>query len=73
MAGAPAATPKVSPQAGPGAAPVESNPPGDIPDTVAFVAYADRLGRFRFRHPEGWAQTAVAGGVRFADKLNSVT
>jgi len=57
----------------PGAVPVESNPPGDIPDTVAYVAYADSAGGFRFRHPEGWAQTAVAGGVRFADKLNSVT
>jgi len=30
---------------------------------VAFVAHANRLGRFRFRHPEGWAQTTVAAAA----------
>ena len=55
------------------AAPVESNPPGDIPDTTHYVAWSSPDGKVQFNHPEGWAQTAVTGGVRFSDKLNSVT
>lgn len=51
---------------------VESNPPGDIPDTTAYVLYQDAARRFHFRHPEGWAQVITADGVRFTDKLNSV-
>ncbi|MBV9872815.1 MAG: hypothetical protein JO214_19540 [Frankiaceae bacterium] len=52
--------------------PAENNPPGDIPDNLAFVAYRDRGGRFRFTHPEGWAQRRQSGGVVFTDKLNGV-
>lgn len=51
---------------------VESNPPGDIPDTVAYVPYTGLAG-VSFTHPEGWAQSAVPGGIRFTDKLNGVT
>lgn len=52
--------------------PVESNPPGDIPDNLAFVRYTNRLGGYSFTHPEGWAQTGQGTGVRFTDKLNGV-
>jgi hypothetical protein len=52
--------------------PVESNPPGDIPDTVAFVRWTAAGGRVSVTHPEGWTQVAVPGGARFSDKLNSV-
>ncbi len=55
------------------AAPVESSPPGDIPDTVAYVAWTSPDAATRFVHPEGWAQAAAIGGVTFSDKLNSVT
>jgi hypothetical protein len=55
------------------AAPVESNPPGDIPDTTHYVTWSSPDGKVQFNHPEGWAQTSVTDGVRFSDKLNSVT
>ena len=53
--------------------PVESNPPGDIPDNLAFVAYVNKPGGYSFTHPEGWAQTGSGTRVRFTDKLNGVT
>jgi hypothetical protein len=53
--------------------PVESNPPGDIPDNLAFVPYRNAAGRYRFTHPEGWAQTGTGSSVTFTDKLNGVT
>lgn len=52
--------------------PVESNPPGDIPDNLAFVNYVNRPGAYTFTHPEGWAQTGSGVRVRFTDKLNGV-
>lgn len=52
--------------------PVESNPPGDIPDNLAFVRYTNKLGGYSFTHPEGWAQTGQGTAVRFTDKLNGV-
>jgi hypothetical protein len=51
---------------------VESNPPGDIPDNLAFVRYVNKPGRYSFTHPEGWAQTGHGTSVRFTDKLNGV-
>jgi hypothetical protein len=51
---------------------VESNPPGDIPDNLAFVKYSNRQGGYSFTHPEGWAQTGRGTRVRFTDKLNGV-
>ena len=53
--------------------PVESNPPGDIPDNLAFVTYRNRAGHYSFTHPEGWARTGNGVRVRFTDKLNGVT
>jgi hypothetical protein len=53
--------------------PVESNPPGDIPDNLAFVRYANAAGHYAFTHPEGWARTVNGVHVVFTDKLNGVT
>ena len=53
--------------------PVENNPPGDIPDNLAFVKYANKGGGYSFTHPEGWARTGSGVRVRFTDKLNGVT
>jgi hypothetical protein len=53
--------------------PVESNPPGDIPDNLAFVRYTDQKGAYTFTHPEGWARTGSGTRVRFTDKLNGVS
>lgn len=61
------AAPKVAP------VPVEKNPPGDIPDNLAFVKYSNKPGGYSFTHPEGWAQTGTGTQVRFTDKLNGVT
>jgi len=52
--------------------PPESNPPGDIPDNLAFVHYSNASGHYRFVHPEGWAQVVRGLDVRFTDKLNGV-
>lgn len=52
--------------------PAESNPPGDIPDTIAFVPYRSGPGSFTISTPEGWARTNTATAVRFTDKLNTV-
>lgn len=50
----------------------ENNPPGDIPDDVAFITYANAAGRYSFTHPEGWLQQVRGPGVLFTDKLNGV-
>ncbi len=65
-----AASTSAAPQAKP--VPVEKNPPGDIPDNLAFVTYTNRPGGYSFTHPEGWAQTGRGTQVRFTDKLNGV-
>ena len=52
--------------------PAESNPPGDIPDNLAFVPFSSAAGHYRFVHPEGWAQVMRGMDVRFTDKLNGV-
>jgi hypothetical protein len=52
--------------------PVENNPPGDIPDNLAFIPYPNRAGAYSFTHPEGWARTGRGVHVRFTDKLNGV-
>lgn len=54
------------------AVPAEKNPPGDIPDNLAFVPYRTSAGRYSFTHPEGWAETARGSTVTFTDKLNGV-
>ncbi len=62
-----APAPKVAP------VPVEKNPPGDIPDNLAFVSYGSSTGGYAFTHPEGWARTGTGTQVRFTDKLNGVS
>ncbi|TGB08497.1 hypothetical protein [Streptomyces sp. MZ04] len=56
-------------------APTESNPPGDIPDNQAFVAYQPSGGAFTaftVKVPEGWARTSQGSTTVFTDKLNRV-
>jgi hypothetical protein len=62
--------PSVVPSQSPVAA--ESNPPGDIPDNLAFVAYTNATGAYSFKHPEGWVETESGATVTFTDKLNGV-
>ena len=62
-----APSPTAPPQS---AVPAESNPPGDIPDNLAFVTY--RNSALVIKHPEGWAETARSTSVLFTDKLNGV-
>ena len=50
----------------------EKNPPGDIPDNLAFVPYTNAAGRYSFTHPEGWLQQGKGSTVLFTDKLNGV-
>jgi hypothetical protein len=52
--------------------PAENNPPGDIPDNLAFVGFSSKAGRYSFTHPEGWARTMHGVQVQFTDKLNGV-
>ncbi len=51
----------------------ETNTPGDIPDTIAYVPYANAAGGYSFDHPEGWAQTGQGTTVTFTDKFNGVS
>jgi hypothetical protein len=52
--------------------PAENNPPGDIPDNLAFVPYRNAAGAYSFTHPEGWAERTRGSSVLFTDKLNGV-
>lgn len=54
------------------AVPTESSPPGDIPDSIAFVPYTAKAGGVTVSTPEGWARTTTSSGVSFTDKLNTV-
>ena len=49
----------------------ERNPPGDIPDTQVFVAYAPKAG-YALKVPEGWARSGDPKNIRFVDKLDGV-
>lgn len=55
------------------AARAEVNPPGDIPDTQAFVTYRSADGGYAIAMPEGWARTETGPNVVFADKLHRFT
>jgi hypothetical protein len=68
----PASTPAGTSSPAQAAVPAEKNPPGDIPDNLAFISYTNTAGRYRFTHPEGWAETTKASTVTFTDKLNGV-
>ncbi len=50
----------------------ESLPPGDIPDTIAFVPYAWPRHHLTVTTPEGWSRSSSTGTVVFTDKLNTV-
>jgi hypothetical protein len=50
----------------------EVNPPGDIPDSQAFVRYASTAGNYSFEVPEGWARTETGPNVSFVSKLDGV-
>jgi len=50
----------------------EVNPPGDIPDTQAFVKYSNTTGAYQLEVPEGWARTEAAGDVTFVNKFDGV-
>ncbi len=49
----------------------EVNPPGDIPDTQAFVAFTPAGGGYTISVPEGWARTDAEATTTFTDKYNS--
>ena len=38
----------------------EVNPPGDIPDSQAFVKFANTTGGYQLEVPEGWSRQAVS-------------
>ena len=48
----------------------DTPPPGDIPDTQAFVT--SKGNGFSLKTPEGWGRTAHGTAVTFADKFNAI-
>jgi hypothetical protein len=50
----------------------ESLPPGDIPDTIAYVPYAVPGAGYTLSTPEGWSRSRAGEAVVFTDKLNRV-
>ena len=50
----------------------EVNPPGDIPDSQAFIIYQNTVGRYQLEVPEGWARAVTGGNVSFVSKLDGV-
>ncbi|MGW0633103.1 hypothetical protein [Streptomyces sp. NPDC002758] len=69
--GGPAGSSRTAPSS-PAAPATESNPPGDIPDNQAYVAFAPPGGGFSVKVPEGWARTGKGTVTSFTDKLNRV-
>ena len=51
----------------------EVNPPGDIPDSQAFVNYENTSGGYQLETPEGWARTEAGSGVKFINKFDGVS
>lgn len=49
----------------------EKNPPGDIPDTQAFVTYSGA--GYAMQVPEGWARTDAGTDVAFVSKLDGLS
>ncbi|MDP9219615.1 MAG: hypothetical protein M3P23_03645 [Actinomycetota bacterium] len=65
---------KVTPTPSSGKSPAtEKNPPGDIPDNQAFVAYSPPGSGVTVKVPEGWARSVARGRTTFTDKLNSIS
>lgn len=50
----------------------ESNPPGDIPDNQAYVAYRPTGAPVSVKVPEGWARSVTGSTTSFSDKLNRI-
>jgi hypothetical protein len=54
----------------------EVNPPGDIPDSQAFVTFKNTSGGYQLEVPEGWARTAAppnSPDVTFVHNYNGVS
>jgi len=49
----------------------EVNPPGDIPDSQAFITFTSPYG-FSLKVPEGWARKDVGMATSFSDKYNHI-
>ena len=47
----------------------EKNPPGDIPDSQAFVTYSGALG-YELKVPEGWARSDAGPSISLVSKLD---
>ncbi len=56
----------------PGPVATESNPPGDIPDNQAYVAYTPSGTTISVKVPEGWARSTTGKITVFTDKLNRI-
>jgi hypothetical protein len=50
----------------------ETLPPGDIPDTIAYVPYAVPGAGLTVSTPEGWSRSRAGGTIKFTDKLNEI-
>lgn len=62
-----AQTPSTSSQVAP-----ETHPVGDIPDSQAFIRYANASGGYSLEVPEGWARTVHGSRATFVSKLGAV-
>jgi hypothetical protein len=50
----------------------ESLPPGDIPDTIAYVPFHDKGLGLTISSPEGWARSVHGGALAFTANLNEI-
>lgn len=50
----------------------ETLPPGDIPDTIAYVPFTSKPLGLTISVPEGWSRASTHAQVIFTDKLNEV-
>ncbi len=50
----------------------DTNAPGDIPDSQAFVTFSSPTDGYQLQVPEGWGRTANGSDVRFVSKLDGV-
>ena len=50
----------------------EVSPPGDIPDSQAFVVFKSPIG-FSIKVPEGWSRKDGKDGTDFSDKYNQIS
>ena len=57
----------------PAVAGTETPPPGDIPDSTAYIPYRAPDGQYEVKVPEGWARTVTGGAISFTDKLNTIS